>query len=183
MEYVLAITGASGTAYGIDILNNLPHKRVLIISKGAGNVAEYELGKDYGIEKIKAIADESYDENDFTSPIASGSHKFNAYIIAPASMNTIGKIASGISDNLVTRAAAIALKEKRKFIIVFREMPLSSVHLRNLLTLSEAGTYVLPASPGLYHDPKNLNDLFSFVTSRILDILGVENSLIKRWGE
>jgi 4-hydroxy-3-polyprenylbenzoate decarboxylase len=183
MEYVVAITGASGTAYGIHILNHLPSRKVLVLSKGAIDVARYELGRDIGIEDVKKSADAYYMEDDFTAPVASGSHRFDACIIAPASMNTVGKIASGISDNLVTRVASIALKERRKLIVVFREMPLSSIHLSNLLTLSQAGAFILPASPGLYHSPKTLDDLFNFVTSRVLDILGVDNDLIKRWGE
>jgi 4-hydroxy-3-polyprenylbenzoate decarboxylase len=183
MEYVIAISGASGIAYGIDILKNLPPRRVLILSKGSMEVAKYELGGRISERKIRNLADECYDESDFGTPIASGSHIFDAFIIAPASMNTVGKIASGISDNLITRVASIALKERRKLIILFREMPLSSIHLRNLLALSDAGAYILPASPGFYHKPSSLQDLYSFVTSRVLDILGVENKLIKRWGE
>jgi 4-hydroxy-3-polyprenylbenzoate decarboxylase len=183
MEYVLAITGASGIAYGVDILKKLPSKKVLILSKGALDVARYELKGKVNENTLRGYADESYDEGDFGAPVASGSHKYDAFIIAPASMNTIGKIAAGISDNLVTRVASICLKERRKLVIVFREMPLSTIHLRNLLTLSEAGAYILPASPGFYHGPSKIDDLFSFVTSRVFDIIGVENGLIKRWGE
>ncbi|MEM0133821.1 MAG: UbiX family flavin prenyltransferase [Thermoplasmatales archaeon] len=183
MEYVLAITGASGIAYGVDILKKLPSKKALILSKGALEVAKYELRGDVSEKTLKGYADVTYEEDDFASPLASGSHKFDALIIAPASMNTIGKIANGLSDNLVTRVASIALKERRKIVLVFREMPLSSIHLRNLLALSEAGAYILPASPGFYHGPSGMEDLYSFVTSRVLDIIGVENDLIKRWGD
>lgn len=183
MEYVVAITGASGIAYGIDILKALPSKKVLILSKGAMEVARYELKGDVSVEEIRGYSDTHHEEDDFSAPIASGSHVFDACIIAPASMNTIGKIAGGISDNLITRVASIALKERRKLIIVFREMPLSSIHLRNLLSLSESGAYILPASPGLYHSPSKLEDIYKFVTSRVLDILGIENNLIKRWGD
>ncbi len=183
MEYVLAITGASGIAYGVDILKKLPPKKSLIISNGALEVAKYELRGKTSEKMLKGYADEAYEEDDFASPLASGSHKFDAFIIAPASMNTIGKIANGLSDNLVTRVASIALKERRKMVIVFREMPLSTIHLRNLLTLSEAGAYILPASPGFYHGPSGMDDLFNFVTSRVLDIIGVQNKLIKRWGD
>lgn len=183
MEYVIAITGASGIAYGINILKNLPSRKILVLSQGSLEVARYEMEGEMVESELKKIADASYSETDFSAPIASGSHKFDAFILAPASMNTIGKIANGISDNLVTRVGSIALKEKRKFVIVFREMPLSPIHLRNLLTLAEAGAYILPASPGLYHKPQKMDDLFDFVTSRVLDILEIENKLIKRWGE
>lgn len=182
MEYVLAITGASGIAYGIDILKNLPSRKVLILSKGALEVAKHELEGRIDERTLKSYADESFDEGDFAAPLASGSHRYDAFIIAPASMNTVGKIASGISDNLVTRVASISLKERRKLVIVFREMPLSTIHLRNLLILSEAGAYVLPASPGFYHGPTRIDDMFSFVTSRVFDLIGVENKLMKRWG-
>ncbi|MCL6003136.1 MAG: UbiX family flavin prenyltransferase [Thermoplasmatales archaeon] len=183
MEYILAMTGASGIAYGVDILKKLPSRKVLILSNGAMEVARYELKGKISEKTLRGYADESYGEGDFGSPVASGSHKFDAFMIVPASMNTIGKIAAGVSDNLVTRVASIALKERRKLVIVFREMPLSTIHLRNLLTLSEAGAYILPASPGFYHGPSGLDDLFSFVTSRVFDIIGVDNKFIKRWGD
>lgn len=182
MEYVVAITGASGVGYGIDILKHLPSKKVLVLSNGALEVAKYELGDNSSEEEIRGYADESFAENDFSASIASGSHKFDACIIAPASMNTVGKIANGISDNLVTRVGAIALKERRKLIVVFREMPLSTIHLRNLLALSESGALILPASPGFYHHPTGLEDVYKFVSSRVLDLLGLENDLIERWG-
>jgi len=182
MEYILAITGASGIAYGIHILKNLPHRRILIISEGAMEVARYEM-KGVSRKRISSYADATYGEKDFSAPVASGSHIFDGFILAPASMNTVAKIASGISDNLVTRVASIALKERRKFILVFREMPLSQIHLRNLLILAEAGVYVLPATPGFYHGSTDMDGLLSFVTSRVLDLLGVENKLIKRWGD
>lgn len=183
MEYVLAITGGSGIAYGINILKNLPSKKVLIISNGAMEVAKYELSNKFNMKDLEREADEFYNEDDIDAPQSSGSHKFDAYIIAPASMNTIAKIANGISDNLVTRIATVALKERRKFIVIFREMPLSTIALRNLLTLSENGVTVMPASPGFYHNPERIDALYEFVTSRVLDSIGIENHLIKRWGE
>ncbi|MEM0167010.1 MAG: UbiX family flavin prenyltransferase [Thermoplasmatales archaeon] len=182
MEYVLGISGASGIAYGVDILKNLPHRKVLIISDGALEVAKHEMAH-FSKSKLLKMADASYGEDEFTAPVASGSHLFDAFILAPASMNTIAKVANGISDNLITRVGSIALKERRKFLVVFREMPLSQIHLRNLLTLSEAGAYIIPASPGLYHGAKSIEDMLSFVTSRVLDILGIKNDLIKRWGD
>ncbi len=183
MEYVLAITGGSGIAYGFNILENLPSRKVLILSNGALEVAKYEMRGSLSIESIRKEVDEFHMEDDMTAPQASGSHKFEALIIAPASMNTVAKIASGISDNLVTRVASVALKERRKFILLFREMPLSSIQLQNLLKLSESGAIVMPASPGFYHSPRNINDMLAFVTSRVLDELGLENSMIRRWGD
>lgn len=181
MEYVLAITGSSGVAYGLNILKNLPNRKVLIVSNGAIEVSRHELGKKIDINMLGKEADEIYGEDDIGAPQASGSHKFDAFIIAPASMNTVAKIANGISDNLVTRVASVALKERRKFIILLREMPLSSIALRNLLTLSESGAIIMPAAPGFYHNPRSIDDLYDFVTSRVLDLIGVDNNLIKRW--
>ncbi len=183
MEYVIALTGGSGISYGLNILRNLPGHRVLLISNGALEVAKQELRKELRFEDLKKEADEIYKEDEIQAPQSSGSHKFDAYIIAPASMNTIAKIANGISDNLITRVASVALKERRKFIVLFREMPLSTISLRNLLTLSENGVTIMPAAPGFYHNPKSIEDLYDFVTSRVLDTLGIDNHLIKRWGE
>ncbi|MEM4379857.1 MAG: flavoprotein, partial [Thermoplasmatales archaeon] len=118
MEYVLGISGASGIAYGVDILKNLPHRKVLIISDGALEVAKHEMVH-FSKSKLLKMADASYGEDEFTAPVASGSHLFDAFILAPASMNTIAKVANGISDNLITRVGSIALKERRKFLVVF----------------------------------------------------------------
>jgi 4-hydroxy-3-polyprenylbenzoate decarboxylase len=178
MRYVVAITGASGTIYGIRLLEELPGEKECIISDNGLKIMEYETGKsiDY-LEKLAKV----YRENELDSPIASGSHHFDAMIIAPASMNTVGKIANGISDNLITRAASVALKERRRLILVPRESPMSSIHLRNLTTLAEIGADIVLPSPAFYNHPKSVDDMVNFVVGRVLDLLGIEHELYERW--
>ncbi len=182
MEYVLGITGSSGIIYGAKLLEYLPHRKVLILSRGAQKVIEKEIGDDKFLKKLIDEADEFHWEEELDAPQSSGSHMFNSYIICPASMNTVAKIAAGISDNLITRVASVAMKEKRKFVLVFRETPLSYIHLRNLTEISNGGGIIMPASPGFYHAPKNIDEIINFMVGRILDQIGVENSLFKRWG-
>ena len=121
------------------------------------------------------------DNNNLAARSASGSARFDAYIVCPASGTTIGKIASGISDNLATRSALVAMKERRKLILVPREAPFSTPHLRAMANLSEWGAVILPASPGFYHSPKSIEDLIDFVVARILDQMGVSHDLGRRW--
>ena len=123
-----------------------------------------------------------YAETDFKSPYASGSALVDAYVICPCSMSTVGTLASGSMQNLIHRAASVALKERRKLVLVPRETPLSSIHLRGLATLNEAGAIILFAAPGFYHGPESIDDLVSFVVARCLDQIGVENTLVSRWG-
>ena len=121
------------------------------------------------------------DNRNLAARSASGSARFDAYIVCPASGTTIGKIASGISDNLATRSALVAMKERRKLIIIPREAPYSTPHLRAMANLSEWGVVILPASPGFYHMPQTIDDLVDFVVARILDQLGIDHTLGKRW--
>jgi len=121
------------------------------------------------------------DNNNLAARSASGSARFDAYIVCPASGTTIGKIASGISDNLATRSALVAMKERRKLILVPREAPYSTPHLRAMANLSEWGVVILPASPGFYHSPKSIEDLIDFVVARILDQMEVSHDLGRRW--
>jgi flavin prenyltransferase len=123
-----------------------------------------------------------YSENDFRSPYASGSAKVDAYVICPCSMATVGTLASGAMQNLIHRAASVALKERRTLVLVPRETPLSSIHLRGLATLNEAGAVILFAAPGFYHAPETIDDLVDFLVARCLDQLGIDNVLAKRWG-
>ena len=121
------------------------------------------------------------DNRNLAARSASGSARFDSYIVCPASGTTIGKIASGISDNLATRSALVAMKERRKLIIIPREAPYSTPHLRAMANLSEWGVVILPASPGFYHMPQTIDDLVDFVVARILDQLGIDHTLGKRW--
>jgi 4-hydroxy-3-polyprenylbenzoate decarboxylase len=124
-----------------------------------------------------------YEVDDYTSPYASGSAKVDAYVVCPCSMSTVGTLAAGAMANLVHRAASVALKERRKLVLVPRETPLSSIHLRGLATLHEAGAVILFAAPGFYHRPESIGDLVDFVVARCLDQLGLEHTLSGRWGQ
>jgi 4-hydroxy-3-polyprenylbenzoate decarboxylase len=124
-----------------------------------------------------------YEPNDWKAPYASGSAKVDAYVICPCSMGTLGTIASGAMQNLIHRAASVALKEERKLVVCPRETPLSSIHLENMLTLKRAGATILMLAPGFYHGAETVDDLVDFVVARCLDQLGLDNALIPRWGQ
>lgn len=179
MRRVVGITGASGTVYGVRLLKALPSHKTVIVSKDAARIAEVELG--LSVEEIHGLADEHFDNDDLFAPIASGSVRFDSMAIAPCSASTMSKIACGIADNLITRAASVALKEHRTLVLLVRETPLSSIHLSNMERLARAGATVMPASPAFYPKPKTVDDMVDFVVGRVLDRLGVDNELYRRW--
>ena len=183
MEIVVGISGASGVQYGIRLLKVLADMKIrthLVISKSAKQIMQIET--DYSPLEVEELASEVYGEKDFTASIASGSHMFDGMIIAPCSMKTLGSIASGISDNLMTRAADVCLKEERKLILITRETPLSRIHLENMLRAQQAGAVILPACPGFYSKPQTIEDLINIMAGRALDQMGIKNELYKRWG-
>ncbi|MEW6069112.1 MAG: UbiX family flavin prenyltransferase [Candidatus Thermoplasmatota archaeon] len=180
MRIVVGITGASGVIYGIRLLENLKLEKHLIISENAKKLLEDET--DYKLEDVKKLANYYYENSDLFAKISSGSFKFDAMVIVPCSTSTFSKIANGIADNLITRVASVCLKERRKLIIVPRETPLSTIHLQNLAKLSQENVVVLPAMPAFYHKPKRIDDLVNFVVGRILDAIGIEHEVYKRWG-
>ena len=183
MEIVVGISGASGVQYGIRLLKVLADMKIrthLVISKSAKQIIQIET--DYSPLEVEELASEVYGEKDFTASIASGSHMFDGMIIAPCSMKTLGSIASGISDNLMTRAADVCLKEERKLILITRETPLSRIHLENMLRAQQAGAVILPACPGFYSKPQTIEDLINIMAGRALDQMGIKNELYKRWG-
>jgi 4-hydroxy-3-polyprenylbenzoate decarboxylase len=192
-EILIAVTGASGVIYAkflIEYLVNCSFDVNLILSKNSIDVINIELGTDIQKDdiQIKKFLNcntkkiKLYREDNFLSPYASGSHRFDAMVIVPCSMGTLSAIANGFAHNLITRAADICLKEKIKLIVVPRETPFSSIHLENMLKLSRCGAIILPAVPGFYNKPREVSDLVKFVVSRILDHLEIENDLVKRWG-
>ena len=184
MKVILGLSGASGIIYGVRLLQELKRASVeisLIITEHAEDILKIETG--ISREELEKIADFSYSNSELIAPMASGSHPFDAMVIAPCSMSTLSKISAGISDNLITRAAGVCLKERRKLILLPRETPLSTLYLRNMLSLSEAGAVILPPSPAFYHRPKTLEDMVNFVVGRVLDQLGVKHRLYKRWRE
>lgn len=181
MRFVVAITGASGVVYGRRLLEVLKGKIEvhLIISRAGEKLIEHELKTTK--EELKDLADFMYDEDDLLSPLASGSFQADAMIIIPCSMKTVAGIASGYSENLILRAADVALKERRKLVLVPRETPLNSIHLHNLLKLSMQGVVIIPAMPAFYHMPKKVSDLVDFIVGKVLDSLGVGHKLFNRW--
>ncbi len=193
----LALTGASGMPYGMRLLQCLLQSGVrvqLVYSQAAQIVAKQEMdfvlpARPQDAEKILrerfgAFSGELkvYGRDDWFAPMASGSNPGDAMVICPCTMGTLGKIAAGISDDLICRAADVMLKEKRTLILVPREMPFSAIHLENMLKLSHAGAVIMPPNPGFYYHPQSVQELVDFVVARVLDHLGVPQSLTKRWG-
>ncbi|WP_297981766.1 UbiX family flavin prenyltransferase [uncultured Methanobrevibacter sp.] len=179
---LVAITGASGVIYGLELLKALHQLGIetgLLISDAAKIVIKYEL--DTSLEDIISLADHYYEANEIDSSVNSGSFKFDSLIIIPASMKTISAIANGYASNTISRVADVALKERRKIVLVPRETPLRDVHLENMLKISREGGIILPAMPGFYHDPKDISDITNFIVGKVLDVLGIDNEMFKRW--
>jgi len=198
MKITLAITGASGFSYGLRLLECLVKADCeisVLMSQAAHAVASIENGLKFPGQttKLKETLCEMTDARDdqlqvysaqeWTAPIASGSSSSDAMVVCPCSAGTLSAIAVGASSNLIERAADVMLKERQPLILVPREMPLSSIHLQNMLTLSQQGVVIMPASPGFYHQPKTIDDLVDFVVARILKQLGIKQDLVAPWGE
>jgi len=192
----LGITGASGAPYAARLVEALSSADVElgICASSAGIevlatelYANPRLSRDETLTRLLERARGGnvavYEPNDWKAPYASGSAKVDAYVICPCSMATLGTIASGAMDNLIHRAASVALKEERKLVLMPRETPLSTIHLRNMLTLREAGATILFLAPGFYAGAESVNDLVDFIVGRALDQLGLDLELVRRWGE
>ena len=179
MRTVVCVSGASGALYAVGLLRALQGTKVLVATTHGKMLIEHEWGP---FKDVAALADEQYDDGDLAAPVSSGSNRFDAVVIVPCSISTIGKLAAGVADTLVTRVAAVALKERRPLILVPRETPLNLIQLRNLVTLTEAGATVLYASPGFYHHPKTIDDLGGFIVGKILNLLGQDSSgVLQSW--
>ena len=193
----LAITGASGVQYGLRLLQVLVRQGYpvyLLISKAAQMVIAVETdlalpshhGKAAAFLETRFGASDGqiriFGKEDWMSPVASGFGAPKKMVVCPCSTGTLSAIATGASDNLIERAADVVLKERNQLILVVRETPLSSIHLRNMLTLSDMGAVILPASPGFYHQPKTLEDMVDFVVARVLNQLGIAQTLLPGWG-
>ena len=194
---IVAITGASGAAYGLRLIKRLAEagvKQHLLFSNAAEVVLKQETGLSLPQEadqrvsllskhlNISAKLIHAYALKDWFSPAASGSAGIRKMVIIPCSMGTLARIAGGMSDNLIERSADVILKEKRQLIIVPRETPLSSIHLENMLKLSHMGSHIIPAMPGFYHNPTSIDELIDFVIDRVLDHLDLPNPETKKWG-
>ena len=180
-EIVLVISGASGAAYGVRLAEELGSRARLVVTEAGRLTLSHEckgLTPEILAQRTGATLE---DNNNIAARSASGFAQIDAVVICPCSGTTLGKLAAGIGDNLATRSGIVALKERRKLIIVPREAPYATVHLENMTKLSSWGVVVLPASPGFYNLPSSLEDLVDFVVSRILDHLEIENTLSKRW--
>ena len=189
---IVAMTGASGSIYAVRFLEQAARhfeQIYLTVSEQALQVAATELeravsGADATVEALLGKSMQNItllDRRDYFSPPASGSFRHDGMVIVPCSMGTAGRIANGISDDLVTRSADVCMKERRKLILVVREMPWSLVHLRNLTQLAEAGATVLPASPSFYYKPKTVEEVADTVVARILQQLGIEQKVVPQW--
>lgn len=189
---VVAITGASGAPYALRFLQEATrHYREIYValSDQALQVISIETGRTVNARTLSAqmlLGFESdvlrfVDKRDYFSPPASGSFRHDGMVIVPCSMGTAARIAHGISDDLITRAADVCLKERRRLILVPRETPWNLIHLRNMTQLAEAGAIIVPASPGFYNKPTSVDDLVDFMVARILQQLGIEQTLIPQW--
>lgn len=183
-KIVIAVTGASGAIYAKLMLDNLTALEAQIASVGvvmsdnAREVWRYELGNDL----YDSYPFDFYQKMDFNAPFASGSAKFDTMIIIPCSMGTLGRIAHGISNDLISRAADVMLKERRKLIAVVRDTPLNLIHINNMKAITEAGGIICPASPSFYALPKTIEDVAQTVVSRVIDLAGLEQDSF-RWNE
>ncbi|ABR50653.1 3-octaprenyl-4-hydroxybenzoate carboxy-lyase [Alkaliphilus metalliredigens QYMF] len=184
MRLIVGITGASCTIYGVGLLQVLKQLGIethLVVSKMGQEVVSHECGM--ALEELKELATFYHDNDNLAAPIASGSFKTDGMIIVPCSMKTLAAVANGLSNNLLTRAADVVIKERRKLVVVPRETPLSLIHLENMTKLAKIGVTVMPAAPGFYHQPETIGDLVSIMVGRILDQMDIENNLFTRWGE
>lgn len=184
MRVVVAMTGASGAIYGITLLEQLKLLGIechLILSPWAAQTITLETG--WTPEQVRELAVCSYKADDLTAPVASGSFLHQGMVIAPCSMKTLASIACGYSNNLISRAADVTIKERRPLILLVRETPLSAIHLENMLKLARLGVIIMPPIPSFYQHPRTIEDLVLQTTARVLDLLGIAHNLGKRWGE
>lgn len=181
---VVGVSGGSGMVYALDLLKtlqDLPVETHAVITNGAKQVIPTELDKT--ALELEALADTSYKDTDLGAAISSGSFRVTGMVITPCSAGTLAKVAQGMADNLLSRAAHVTLKERRPLVLVLREAPFSRPMLQNMLAAHDAGATILPASPGFYHRPETIGELISGVTSRTLDLLGIDNARSPRWKE
>ena len=181
---IVAITGASGAVYGVRLLQQLRASGVaethLVMSASGVMTAQQEL--DLRRADIEALADVVHNVKDIGATIASGSFPTDGMVIAPCSMKTLAAVAHGLSDNLVTRAADVILKERRRLVLMVRETPFNLAHLRNMTAVTEMGGIVFPPLPSFYHRPASIADMVEHSVDRVLDLLGIENAQAARWG-
>ena len=182
MSILLSIGGASGSIYGVRLLEEMIKSGIevsLVVSKGAKKILEHETG--YNYEGLKNKTNIYYENDDLFAAPASGSFHLDGMVVAPCSMKTLSAIANGYGDTLTSRAASCCLKEGRKLVLVIRETPLDLPGIKNMLAAKESGAVILPAMPGFYHRPKTIEDIVDFIVGKILDQFNIKHSLFKRW--
>ncbi len=181
-KLVIGISGSSGVIYGIRLLEVLKQSGVethLVMSPSAKITITAET--DWSIPSVENLATVNYKFGDIAASISSGSFRVDGMAIVPCSMHTLGALASGQADNLLTRAAEVTLKERRPLIVVPRETPMTLIHLENMVRIAKAGAIVVPAMPAFYHRPKTVEEIEDHLVGKVLDLLGMEHSLYKRW--
>ena len=179
VKSVVAVSGASGSVYAVRLLESLPGEKALVMSDTARSILEAETGLSPSV--LENMADATYSDDDMYAPMASGSHRYDVMFIAPCSESTVAKIANGIADTLITRAASVCIKEGRRLILLVRESPKSAIMLENELKLARLGVVIMDANPGFYPRPKTVEDIVDIVVGRCLDQAGVDHSLYHRW--
>ena len=182
-KIVVAISGASGSIYGIRLLEELKKQGAechLILSDWARQIIGTETS--YSAEEVLALADQVYDVHDLAAPVSSGSFRHDGMVVAPCSVKTLASIWCGLADNLISRAADVSIKEHRPLVLMVRETPLSPVHLRNMHDLSLMGVRMVPPIPSFYSNPQTIDDLIDQSVGRVLDQLGFDGDCQKRWG-
>jgi flavin prenyltransferase len=182
LPLVVGITGASGAIYGIRMLEVLRHSGVpahLIISRSAAQTLSEEI--DMPVDKARALADVVYPNSDLGAAVSSGSFKTRGMIVIPCSIRTLSEIAYGATDNLVSRAADVTLKERRRLVLVVRETPLHAGHLRSMLAATENGAIIMPPVPAFYHRPRTIDDIVNQTVGRALDLFDIDAGIVKRW--
>ena len=181
-KIIVAITGASGSLYAVQFLKSVQQENVAIhavISSAGRLVLQHELG--LTPHDLKKYVAKWYAADDLAAPIASGSSKFDAMIVLPCTMGTLGAIANGIAKNLIHRAADVILKEKKPLLLAVRETPLNRIHLKNMLNVHDAGATLCPPMPSFYHHPENLEEMATFFAGRLAELIGIEVEGLKRW--
>ena len=179
---IIGISGASGAVFGVEMLKALKQAGIqthLVVTKSAQITLAHET--DVSLPQLHALADQVYSVADMSASIASGSCKTRGMIVAPCSMRSLAEIANGNTTTLLTRAADVVLKERRRLVLMVRETPLHSVHLRNMLTLSDMGAIISPPVPAFYSKPESIADIVAHSVGRVLDLFEIEHALVKRW--
>jgi 4-hydroxy-3-polyprenylbenzoate decarboxylase len=180
---IIGISGASGVIYGVRLLQalrELPIESHLVMTRTAEVTLAHET--DFKVKDVKALADVVHNPTDLAASISSGSFRTLGMVVAPCSMRSLGEIATGISTSLLSRAADVVLKERRKLVLMVRETPLHAVHLRNMVTVAELGAIVAPAMPAFYSRPATVDDIVNHSVGRVLDLFDLDAGMVKRWG-